>query len=284
MIYLKNFNLLDDIKEHYAYDVRTIYNSSYPFHIFPDLELEKLDFDEVTIICGGNGSGKSTLLNIIASKIGAARKNTIDKGPLFRSYVERCSYEMSINMPTEIKAITSDDVFDYLLDVRAINTGINRRKDRLTEEYLQNKFSESNSSIYEYEEVKNQYEAKSESMSRYIRKRLVNNNIIEQSNGQSALLFWEKEIMENAIYILDEPENSLSAENQLKLKQFIEDSSRFYNCQFIISTHSPFLLAIKDAKIYDLDVVPVKSKKWTELANVKTYQRFFEEHRDEFQE
>ena len=28
----------------------------------------------------------------------------------------------------------------------------------------------------------------------------------------------------------------------ISTKQFIEESARFYNCQFIISTHSPFLL------------------------------------------
>ena len=33
-------------------------------------------------------------------------------------------------------------------------------------------------------------------------------------------MFWEKEIEEDSIYILDEPENSLSAENQLKLKKY----------------------------------------------------------------
>ena len=31
-----------------------------------------------------------------------------------------------------------------------------------------------------------------------------------------------------------------------KLKKFIEDSVRFYNCQFIISTHSPFLLNLNN--------------------------------------
>lgn len=83
-------------------------------------------------------------------------------------------------------------------------------------------------------------------------------------------------------YLLDEPENSLSAENQLKLKQFIEDSARFYNCQFIISTHSPFILSLTDALIYDLDSNPVVSKKWAELTNVRTYYDFFMEHNNEF--
>lgn len=92
-----------------------------------------------------------------------------------------------------------------------------------------------------------------------------------------------KEKAENGIYILDEPENSLSPERQLELLKFIEDSARFFNCQFIISTHSPFLLSLKRAKIYDLDECPVDIKKWYELENVKIYQKFFEEHRREFE-
>ena len=126
------------------------------------------------------------------------------------------------------------------------------------------------------------YDSKRKTMSRYVRDRLGNNNIVEQSNGESALMFWEREIKEDSIYILDEPENSLSAENQLKLKKFIEESTRFYNCQFIISTHSPFLLNLLEAKIYDLDEDGVPSKDWTELPNVKIYYNFFKKHANEF--
>ena len=68
----------------------------------------------------------------------------------------------------------------------------------------------------------------------------------------------------------------------MKLKKFIEDSVRFFNCQFIISTHSPFLLKLMDAKIYDLDEIPVKTKKWTELSNVLVYYNFFKEYENEF--
>ena len=95
-------------------------------------------------------------------------------------------------------------------------------------------------------------------------------------------MFWEQEINEDSLYILDEPENSLSAENQIKLKKFIEESVRFFNCQFIISTHSPFLLNLNEAKIYDLDEVPVTTKKWPELENVKTYYNFFKKNESEF--
>ena len=284
MIYLKRFELLDENKEHGLFDRerRRIFNTYYPIGIFSQKEFQEIIFDRITIFYGGNGSGKTTLLNIISEKLESVRKSKIDKGSFFDLNVESCKYEMSYDEPMEIKTITSDDVFDYLLDIRSINSNINRRKERLSKEYLETKFSSQTSSFENYEQIKDSYDSKTKTMSKYVRDRLGNNNIIEQSNGESALMFWEREIKEDSIYILDEPENSLSAENQIKLKKFIEDSTRFYNCQFIISTHSPFLLNLLEAKIYDLDSNPVQTKKWTELENVKIYHEFFKEHESEF--
>ena len=107
-------------------------------------------------------------------------------------------------------------------------------------------------------------------------------NVQEQSNGESGLYYFTNSIKENSLYLLDEPENSLSASLQLKLKSFLEDSARFYHCQFIISTHSPFLLSMQGAKIYDLDSDPIDVKPWTQLENVKTYYSFFKSHEKEF--
>ena len=107
-------------------------------------------------------------------------------------------------------------------------------------------------------------------------------NVREYSNGESAFLYFTEKIEENGLYLLDEPENSLSPERQIELVEFIEDSVRFFGCQFIISTHSPFLLAMNGAKIYDLDENPVNVKRWTELKNVRTYYEFFKKHEKEF--
>ena len=287
MVYLKRFGLLNDIKEHSivcGLDTRNIYNNYYPLHIFSSKNFEEIEFSDITIFYGGNGSGKTTLLNIISEKIDATRKNRIDKGNYFNLYVDLCKHNMIYEEPSEIKVISSDDVFDYLLNIRAINARVNRNKERLSKEYLNAKFSSSSNNLENYEELKNKCDSQRKTMSKYVRERMGNNNIVEMSNGESALMFWEQEINEESIYILDEPENSLSAENQIKLKKFIEESVRFFNCQFIISTHSPFLLNLKDAKIYDLDEVPVINKKWTELNNVRTYYDFFKEHEDEFKE
>jgi predicted ATPase len=286
MVYLKSFSLLNDEAEYYILcNKRNIFNSLYPLKIFPLKEFENITFDPITIFYGGNGSGKTTLLNIIGTKIKASKRNIDNKGELFDIYVHAIRNFVLDNTDLKgIKMISSDDVFDYLLDLRAINSNVNRRKQDLQEEYYDNKFKDDNFTIDNYEELKKVVDSKRKSSSQYIRSRLINNNIIEQSNGESALEFWEKEIQDHALYLLDEPENSLSAENQVKLAKFIEDSSRFYDCQFIISTHSPFLLGMNNAKIYDIDDVPVRDKTWTNLQNVRVYYDFFLSHKDEFEE
>ena len=70
---------------------------------------------------------------------------------------------------------------------------------------------------------------------------------------------------------------------QKELAAFVYDSARFFGTQFIISTHSPFLLAMKGAKIYDLDAYPASVCRWTELEAVRTYYDFFCEHRGAFE-
>ena len=289
MVYLKSIELLNEINEHNLIcGQRNIHNNTYPLRIFPPKELTHIDFAPITCFYGGNGSGKTTLLNIIASSLNASKRNISLKGEIFDDYVKcvkRSIETAHTSECKEIKFIMSDDVFDYLLDTRAINSRVNRRKDDLANEYVKNKYTESkdlNIAFEEYDLLKDRYDSMRMTSSQYIRSRLRNNTIIEASNGETALDFWQNEIRDNALYIIDEPENSLSAENQIKLKDFIEESSRFYNCQFIIATHSPFLLSSTDALIYDLDCAPARIKKWTELENVRVYYNFFKENENKF--
>nr|WP_254777732.1 hypothetical protein [Enterococcus casseliflavus] len=41
-------------------------------------------------------------------------------------------------------------------------------------------------------------------------------------------------------------------------------------------------MSLKEAKIYDLDQTPVDVRKWTQLASVQQYYRFFQAHQAEF--
>lgn len=284
MLYLNKFTLPSgDIEDNFfLFEMRTCFNTFYPFSIFPKIGLEEIEFGPVTIFYGGNGTGKSTLLNIIAEKLKLTRNAVFNKSNFFDDYISFCETETINPIPDESRIITSDDVFDYILDIRNLNNGIHNKRDELFDEYRDKKYSDFKfRTMEDYDTLKKVVHARSTSMSKYVKNQLTS-NVREYSNGESAFKFFTEKIKENALYLLDEPENSLSPKRQLELRQYIEDAARFYNCQFIISTHSPFLLSMKHIKIYNLDKSPVKTSKWTELENVRTYFDFFENHRNEF--
>ena len=283
MIYLRNFSFPSEDREYNFIldEKRTCFDTFYPFKILSKNDFTEIDFEPVTILYGGNGSGKSTALNVIAEKIGASRDTIFNKSNFFKDYVDMC--DMDEVKVAEIKRIiTSDDVFDYILNLRNLNEGIENKQENLLGDYLDAKYSDFKmKSLEDYEELKKVNSARSKTMSKFIRKNLMS-NVRLYSNGESAYRYFIEKITENGLYILDEPENSLSPKRQIELMSFIEDSARFFGCQFIISTHSPFLLAIKGAKIYDLDESPVSVKPWTSLENVRTYYEFFKHHDSEF--
>lgn len=283
MIYLRNFSFPSEDREYNFIldEKRTCFDTFYPFKILSKNDFTEIDFEPVTILYGGNGSGKSTALNVIAEKIEASRDTIFNKSNFFKDYVDMCDmYEVKA---AEIKRIiTSDDVFDYILNLRNLNEGIDNKRENLFGDYLDAKYSGFKmKSLEDYEELKKVNSARAGTMSKFIRKNLMS-NVRLYSNGESAYRYFIEKIIENGLYILDEPENSLSPKRQIELMSFIEDSARFFGCQFIISTHSPFLLAIKGAKNYDLDESPVSVKSWTSLENVRTYYEFFKHHDSEF--
>lgn len=219
---------------------------------------------------------------MIAEKAKIRRDSIYNRSNFYNEYVDMCTMQLETKIPEKSRIITSDDVFDYMLNIRYFNEGIDQKREELFEEYLDAKYSHFQvKSIADYEQLKKINAARSKTQSRFVRNQLID-NIREYSNGESAFLYFTEKIEENGLYLLDEPENSLSPERQMELAKFIEDSARFFGCQFIISTHSPFLLAIHGAKIYDLDENPVDVKRWTDLKNMRIYYEFFKKHEKEF--
>ena len=283
-MYLSRFLFASvEAEEQYLnYVRRTCYSSQYPFGILTKHNLRQIDFEPVTILYGGNGCGKSTALNIICEKLGLLRDTVYNRSDFYEEYLKFCNYKTLKQIPRESRLITSDDVFDYMINIRCINNGIDMKRAELFEDYLDNKFSDFKfTSLDDYEKLKKVNSARSKTQSRYTRENLVD-NVREYSNGESAFIYFEERIKENALYLLDEPENSLAPKKQLELLRLLEDSVRFYKCQFVIATHSPFLLSMRDAKIYDFDENPVDVKRWTELESVREYYRLFKEHACEF--
>lgn len=274
MIYLKKFELLDN--EDW---------SGYPFHIFLEKEFFNIEFAPITIFYGDNGSGKSTLLNIITETINTDKKVIDRRKPLVKSdyfdmYIAKCKYYLENNIPLGSKIIFSEDIFENILSKRIENKEKNNKRQELEKQYMQYKYNPINYSSLE--DLSISVETRNKTQSKFIKSR-IEENAREFSNGQTSLEFFDKELKENSLYLLDEPENSLSPKFQIELIQLISELSRFFKCQFVIATHSPFLLSIPNAKIYDLDSIPVITKNWYELENMKIYYNFFKENKTKFE-
>ncbi|MBS5129417.1 MAG: AAA family ATPase [Lachnospiraceae bacterium] len=284
MLYLSCFEF-PDIEQEYDFIFRqkkTCYDTYYPFQILSKHQFRRIDFEPMTILYGGNGSGKTTALNVIGEKLGLHRDSLYNRSSFFEDYIQMCGMKLEQRVPKDSAIITSDDVFDFMLNLRSINEGIDRKREELFEEYLQAKYNHFQmKSLDDYEQLKKVNAARSSTQSKYIRKTL-SDNVREHSNGESAFLYFSEKIKENGLYLLDEPENSLSPAKQQELLRFLEDSVRFFGCQFIIATHSPFLLSMRGAKIYDLDEEIVDVKRWSELENVRAYYEFFKKHEEAF--
>lgn len=267
-------------------------DNRYPCGLFGSMGLEKIYFNNITIFYGSNGSGKSTLLNIIAEKLKLNRVSPFNSGSVFDSYSNACQCTMGYDdegfvhrIPDGSRIITSDDVFDYMLAMRSNNDQIDEDRQIVAENYMGIKYGESvrMRSLDDYEALRDQVQARRKTVSRkkFITQ-VAGEDATLQSNGETALGYFEHQLKTEKLYCLDEPENSMSPKMQLELVKLLEESVRFFGCQLIISTHSPFLLAMNNTKIYDLDSRPVTVKDWWDLENPRLYFEFFYKHRKLF--
>ena len=269
----------------FMFDLKTTYDQSvYPYGVLPRIGLEEIFFRPVTILYGGNGSGKSTVLNIIAEKLRLVRSSAYNRSRFFENFVDRCRAVQEEAVPPNSRILTSDDVFDMMLDIRAVNEGIDRNREQLAQSYFELKHEKFQvRSLEDLEHLHRINQSRSKTMSRFIENES-GKSLRERSNGESALLYFQSKIEMDTLCLLDEPENSLSPENQLILADFLAESVRYCGNQLIISTHSPFLLALPGAKIISLDDHSRVVDSWTDLKNPRIYYDFFRKHAAEFEQ
>ena len=273
----------EEAETDFMFDLKTTYDQSvYPYGVLPRAGLEEIIFRPVTILYGGNGSGKSTALNIIAEKLHLTRSSAYNRSRFFEGYVDRCRVTVDEKIPQNSRIITSDDVFDMMLDIRSINEGIDRKREQLAEDYYVLKDEKFQlRSLDDLDHLHRVTQARSKTKSRFIENES-GKSLRERSNGESALMYCQSRIEMDTLCLLDEPENSLSPENQVILADFLAESVRYCGNQLVISTHSPFLLALPGAKIINLDERSRIVDNWTELKNARVYYDFFKKHADEF--
>ncbi|MBC6316309.1 AAA family ATPase [Listeria grandensis] len=249
----------------------------YPYNILREKSGGLFIFDTITILYGNNGSGKSTLLNLMATKLGVAgaeQNKAWSKIDYFSNYVaeSKASYGTTedgtrdLAIPANSRYIKSEDI---LYEVKKIQQEAILREGYM---YERGRLGQTKEEIAEHRE--------SYAMKKEIKRLQFAQE--KYSNGETAMQIFEDYIVPDGFYLLDEPESSLSPENQMKLAEIINQAARFLDCQFVIATHSPFLLGALSGTIYNLDRDGLQTCAWTELENVRLLERFFHERQDAF--
>ena len=77
----------------------------------------------------------------------------------------------------------------------------------------------------------------------------------------------------NGLYILDEPEAALSPSRILELMCYMHELEK-KNSQFIISTHSPILMAYPGAEVYNLTEDGIRSVSYRDTEHYQISTRF----------
>lgn len=271
MIYLSSFKLSE----------RQVSSPNiYPYNVFKGKYIVPFVFAPITVFYGNNGSGKSTLLNIIANSLGLKGKEKATSNAYgIVDYCDAFSAECAYSL--------GEDEFGRTLRKLPLNSRYIKSEDILYEiKKIQQRQALSDGMTYDYiQKGMSLREAKQFLSSKEGRKQEEYIMFAQEkySNGETSLHYFEEYLLPNALYLLDEPEVSLSPANQVALAEEINKMARLLQCQFIIATHSPFMLGTLNAKIYNIDTKEYDVEKWNELENVRYFYDFFQKHKKEFE-
>lgn len=101
-------------------------------------------------------------------------------------------------------------------------------------------------------------------------------SLLNQSHGESFLAMVHNRLSGHGLYIFDEPEAALSPSRLMTLlvemDRLVKEDS-----QFIISTHSPILMAYPGAEIYELSESGIRSVDYRQTDNYVITKRFLDD-------
>jgi predicted ATPase len=94
------------------------------------------------------------------------------------------------------------------------------------------------------------------------------------SHGQGILTYFGGRFRIRGLYLLDEPEAALSPASQIKFLNLLRRLEMDGQAQFIITTHSPILLAYPGAQIFSFDSSRIEEVAYEDTAHYKIYRQF----------
>lgn len=191
--------------------------NKYPFNIELIKNFDSLTFkSQVTFFVGENGVGKSTIIEGFACALGLPAEGGTENFRYNTKY-------------------TTSNLSNYL----TVST-FNKPKTKffLRAESFYN-FSSEVQRLVEEDGFCNLYNS-------------YGGNLHECSHGEAFLNLVKNRFTDHGLYILDEPEATLSPQRQLSLLYLIDELAS-QGSQFIIATHSPILISYRDGIVLDLN-------------------------------
>ena len=102
-----------------------------------------------------------------------------------------------------------------------------------------------------------------------------------RSHGETFFTVLDLKFRRNGLFLLDEPEAALSPQRQLSFLVLIHNVLRqFKDAQFVISTHSPVLLAYPNAQIFSFDEGTVHEIDYEQTGSFQVVHHFLN-HREQ---
>jgi predicted ATPase len=250
-----------------SFSINTEKQNPFPFNI-PAVQFAKnIELNKgVTIFVGDNGSGKSTLLESIAYKlnfplIGGGIKHHERSGFEASEMIEPF---LEINWKRETFRgffFRAEDFSDFVNSVenenKKIAIDLSELKGQVDDSII-DKMSESMN--YNLREMRKIYGA----------------NMQAYSHGEAFLKILQTRIGEKGIFLLDEPEAALSPLKQLSLLSLILEIVKMKNAQFIIATHSPILMGIPNATLYEIQEDAMKQVEYRETDHYRITKTFLD--------
>lgn len=215
----------------------------YPFNLPAISNLSTLDFHpRVTFIVGENGAGKSTILEAIAVACGFNPEGG-----------------------TKNFNFSSRDTHSELNKYIRLIKGVYYPKDGFF--FRAESFYNVASNIDDLDRIA---PSKPSFINLYGGK-----SLHAQSHGESFFSIFVNRFSKNSLFILDEPEAALSPSRQMAMIRRIHQLVQA-NCQFIIATHSPIIMAYPDAKIYEINNSRISEKDYDETEHYQVTRSFFD--------
>ncbi len=216
----------------------------YPLNI-PALKIiDSLKIDRsIVIFTGDNGTGKSTLLKAIAQKHGAINTGYY---PLDSPYYDEIKpLSEAIKLTYDIKhkkgfMFSGEEFITFIHKIQEEKKDLEAYIKEVEVNYKDKSDFARNQALAparkELHAIMNQYEGE----------------LQHKSHGEGFLSFFKSRLHQKGIYFLDEPETPLSPEHQFQLFVLISDLAAS-GSQIFIATHSPILMALNHAVIYDFN-------------------------------